>query len=185
MLQSRKGFTLIELLIVITIIGILSVAFIPQLTGSQFRARDARRIADLQQIATALSLYADDHSGAYPATEACIADMTTELGPYLTNIPDDPLAGNAWAPGECSTASGGPGAGYAYIPMGDASGSATGFLIVAQLENVNTTLEGTYADDIVLTDTSLTAKEALALPTSVPCDGGDCDTEGAVYIYAR
>ncbi|MDX9971313.1 MAG: type II secretion system protein, partial [Candidatus Gracilibacteria bacterium] len=50
MCKNRKGFTLIELLIVITIIGILAVAFLPTLLGAPAKGRDTQRIADLQKL---------------------------------------------------------------------------------------------------------------------------------------
>jgi prepilin-type N-terminal cleavage/methylation domain-containing protein len=49
--KNKKGFTLIELLIVITIIGILAVAFLPSLMGSPAKARDVQRMADVKKIA--------------------------------------------------------------------------------------------------------------------------------------
>ena len=55
LLKKAKGFTLIELLIVIAIIAILTVAFLPQLTGAQAKARDTARIATIRSIATAIA----------------------------------------------------------------------------------------------------------------------------------
>lgn len=54
MKMTKKGFTLIELLIVITIIGILAVAFLPSLLGAPSKARDTQRVTQLQKIATVL-----------------------------------------------------------------------------------------------------------------------------------
>lgn len=51
---KRSGFTLIEILIVIAIIGILAVAFLPNLLNAPSKARDAKRIADLDKIASLL-----------------------------------------------------------------------------------------------------------------------------------
>ena len=65
--QMRKGFTLIEILIVISIIGILTVALLPRVQGAQASARNTARKADLNQIATALATYNGDN-GRYPET---------------------------------------------------------------------------------------------------------------------
>jgi len=51
------GFTLIELLVVIAIIGILSGIVIVSMSGARAKARDARRLSDMRQIATALQMY--------------------------------------------------------------------------------------------------------------------------------
>ena len=61
----HRAFTLIEMLIVVTIIGILSAAIIPRMTGYMERTRDLKRKLDLQQIATAMQLYYDQH-GTWP-----------------------------------------------------------------------------------------------------------------------
>lgn len=68
--RGSKGFTLIELLIVITIIGILAVAFLPSLLGAPSKARDTQRKADVQKIAGVLT--PKIISNGLPATNGCI-----------------------------------------------------------------------------------------------------------------
>jgi type II secretion system protein G len=55
----NTGFTLIELLVVIAIIGVLASVVLASLNSARAKSRDARRIADLKQIQTALELYYD------------------------------------------------------------------------------------------------------------------------------
>lgn len=71
MFQKRKGFTLIELLIVITIIGILAVAFLPTLLGAPAKGRDTQRIADLQKLQKVM-VNADLEGEAFPVASACL-----------------------------------------------------------------------------------------------------------------
>ncbi|HEY0980464.1 MAG TPA: prepilin-type N-terminal cleavage/methylation domain-containing protein [Candidatus Paceibacterota bacterium] len=63
--KPQKGFTLIELLVVIAIIGILSSVVMASLNSARMKARDAKRKAELRQIATALEMYYDTY-GRYP-----------------------------------------------------------------------------------------------------------------------
>ena len=68
---------MIELLVVIAIIGLLSSVVLAQLGNARVKARDAKRVADMQGIMTALELYYDDHSDSYP---------TTPTGNLLSNL---------------------------------------------------------------------------------------------------
>ncbi len=52
--KSQKGFTLIELLVVIAIIAILTVVFLPTIRGGQSKARNAAKIALINNISNAL-----------------------------------------------------------------------------------------------------------------------------------
>ncbi len=66
-LKPKKGFTLIELLVVIAIIGLLSTIAVVSLNSARQKGRDAKRVADIRQIQTALELYNDGQSGnGYP-----------------------------------------------------------------------------------------------------------------------
>lgn len=88
--KSQKGFTLVELLVVIAIIGILATLLLLQLGVARQRARDAKRIADINQTRTAIELYFDDN-GEYPQT-ATYGGLGALLVPkYLTLQPLDPL----------------------------------------------------------------------------------------------
>ncbi len=64
-MKKKRGFTLIELLVIISIIGFLAVLAIVSLKTTRAKARDARRMADIKQIQTALETYYDDFN-AYP-----------------------------------------------------------------------------------------------------------------------
>jgi prepilin-type N-terminal cleavage/methylation domain-containing protein len=65
--QSKKGFTLVELLVVISIIGLLSTIAVVSLGSARGKSRDAKRIADMKQVSTALEQYYADQ-GNYPAS---------------------------------------------------------------------------------------------------------------------
>ena len=63
--KNKKGFTLIELLVVVAIMGLMAALAIISLNQARAKARDARRVADIRQIQTALELYYMDKD-AYP-----------------------------------------------------------------------------------------------------------------------
>ncbi len=66
--NKEKGFTLIELLVVIAVIGILASVVLASLNSARGKARDARRLSDVQQLQTALEFYYDTY-GFYPPSD--------------------------------------------------------------------------------------------------------------------
>ncbi len=80
---NQKGFTLIELLVVIAIIGLLASVVLLALNSARQKSRDAKRLADVRQIASALELYFNDAS-AYPTSLAALSPN------YLGSIPVAP-----------------------------------------------------------------------------------------------
>ena len=112
--KKAHGFTLIELLVVISIISLLSSIVLTSVNSARAKARDARRIADLKQIQTALELYYDSNN-AYPSSGGnwrshCPAygGYTDSSGPnaYIPNlaptyIPTLPLDPKSDSGGSC------------------------------------------------------------------------------------
>jgi len=98
------------LLVVISIIGLLSTLAVVALSSAREKARDAKRVADIKQVQTALELYYNDQE-AYPAGTAlalgALTDCTTACDTlsstngiaataagttYMGLIPGDPSA---------------------------------------------------------------------------------------------
>ena len=98
--MKSRGFTLIELLVVISIISLLSSVVLTSLNSARAKARDARRLADIQQIKLALELYYDDN-GSYPVSDNWFSGYISApgvepaigLAPYISP-PHDPLFDN-------------------------------------------------------------------------------------------
>lgn len=91
MKNNKPGFTLIELLVVIAIIGLLSTLSILALNTARARARDAKRVADVKQIQTALEMYYND-TGDYPGQASITpgAPIGSANGTFLRQIPTPP-----------------------------------------------------------------------------------------------
>ena len=101
---KQKGFTLIELLIVIAIIGLLASIILVNLNKSRIEARDAKRHQDIDQLYKAMELYYS-FNGQYPngsgstninnswanSADASWDALATQLAPYLSPLPTDPL----------------------------------------------------------------------------------------------
>lgn len=75
-LKIRRGFTLIELLVVIAIIGLLSTMAVISLNDARAKARDARRISDVKQLATILEMEGSDTPG--PAVQVAASDAPVD-----------------------------------------------------------------------------------------------------------
>jgi prepilin-type N-terminal cleavage/methylation domain-containing protein len=67
--KRTSGFTLIELLVVIAIIGLLASVVLVALNGARAKSRDAKRVADITQLAKGMELFYNDAS-AYPTGTA-------------------------------------------------------------------------------------------------------------------
>lgn len=72
MKKSSRGFTLVELLIVVATIIILAAVTILAYSGTQARSRDAKRRADVANIAKAMEIYYGDN-GQYPTATGSTA----------------------------------------------------------------------------------------------------------------
>ena len=70
--SRQAGFTLIELLVVIAIIGLLSTLAVVALNNARLKSRDARRVADIKQIQTALELFYNDDGDYAPSLAATV-----------------------------------------------------------------------------------------------------------------
>ncbi len=96
MKNAQRAFTLIELLVVIAIIGLLASIVLVSLGNARTKGRDAKRVADLKQLQTALELYYNDNS-AYPNYVASTTGYSTAfsaigLSPnYVAAVPNDPI----------------------------------------------------------------------------------------------
>jgi prepilin-type N-terminal cleavage/methylation domain-containing protein len=89
----KRGFTIVEMIVVITIIGILLILGVVNMTSTQANARNSERKSDIETIATALeSVYRSGYTniagsqkiGQYPST-LDIADPTKILKDIDTN----------------------------------------------------------------------------------------------------
>lgn len=113
--RNSKGFTLLELLLVVAGIAILAtivfVVLSPADTLNKFR--DSSRLANVQAIMSAVSVYAIDNNGDIPnkadfvtasSTTICtgggdcetpLSDLT-DNGKYMIDVPVDPSSATAY-----------------------------------------------------------------------------------------
>lgn len=98
MIKNKKnGFTLIELIVVVTIIAVLTVVGVLSYSGTSQKARDSRRMADLEKIRIALELYRQGMGSSYPANLSVLKPN------YIQELPVGPK---------------GVGDSYVYLPSG-------------------------------------------------------------------
>jgi prepilin-type N-terminal cleavage/methylation domain-containing protein/prepilin-type processing-associated H-X9-DG protein len=68
--SARRGFTLIELLVVIAIIAILAAILFPVFAHAREKARQTSCLSNLRQLATGMTMYAEDSDGLFPPAVA-------------------------------------------------------------------------------------------------------------------
>ncbi len=85
--KIKNGFTLVELIVVITIIAVISTMALISFTGTNRKARDARRISDMQKIAIALEMMRQVISMYPPAASSQPVGLVPN---YLQAWPTDP-----------------------------------------------------------------------------------------------
>jgi prepilin-type N-terminal cleavage/methylation domain-containing protein len=60
--SSSRGFSIVELLIVCAVIGLIAAIAIPNLVNAIQRGRQARTVADLRSLSTAVGMYQQDYA---------------------------------------------------------------------------------------------------------------------------
>jgi prepilin-type N-terminal cleavage/methylation domain-containing protein len=89
--NSQKGFTLIELLVVISIIGLIATLSAVAFKNARIKARDARRLADMKQLHTAMELCLNANGGSYTTPACCTLGANNRAfqcsGGLLTSMP--------------------------------------------------------------------------------------------------
>lgn len=95
--MKKKTLDFIEISIIVLIILLLTTISLLAIQSSRARARDARRVADIRLIQSALALYRHD-SGNFPETSVFVAGspLVYENRIYLDIIPTPPTKS-----GEC------------------------------------------------------------------------------------
>jgi len=83
--MNRRGFTILELIIVITVMGILMIVGVINLSGTMANARDAERRSDAESIAMRLEEFFSSgngiatNMGRYPSTNEFIGHESSIL----------------------------------------------------------------------------------------------------------
>jgi len=115
---AKKSFTLIELLVVIAIIGIIATFITVSVRSAQSRARDAKRVSDLETLNTAIQMYyrATGHFPSLP--DGCGNYTQLPDGQYTWEADRHPSSNQVsrWATGMCLTSDFIPGLIPTYIP---------------------------------------------------------------------
>jgi len=117
--KNKAGFTLIELLVVIAIIGLLASVVLLALNSARAKSRDAKRLADVRQLASAMELYFNDNNG-YPTSSGSGVLVGGSGNPALTPtyiglLPTAPTP----ADGSCSGTFGQGGNAYWWVANGN------------------------------------------------------------------
>lgn len=151
-LSDKHGFTLIELMVVVSIIAFLSVIGITAFSNAQKQARDGRRRADIDAIATALESNRDPIAGTY--TKAW-TDTTLYANSVVPYDPTQTSSSGSSAYGNNT---------YTYAAITGGAAGSTSFAVCALLENKT----GNFGPALA---TSPTASSACTPATSAANNG--------------
>ena len=103
--KKQSAFTLIELLIVVVILGIIAAIVVPQFSIATDDAKLSTLRTNLSTVRAQLQLYKLEHNDNFPTdnttfeaqltakTDAAGGTTTTDYGPYLMMIPENPFTG--------------------------------------------------------------------------------------------
>ncbi len=83
--MKKRAFSVIELLVVVAVIGLLAVIAVIAFNNARAKARDSRRLADINSVLQALSTAAEDDIVAFGCTSAGALDAcgSASLDPYI------------------------------------------------------------------------------------------------------
>lgn len=90
-MKNIKGFTFVELLVVITIIAVLMAIAAVSYSSTTKKSRDAKRVADMEQIRSALEICRSEN-GTYPLTNEVTTSITCSGNTVLSRYPIGPKA---------------------------------------------------------------------------------------------
>jgi len=85
---NAEGFTIIEILVVVVIIGILASIVVVSFNSTLRKSRDARRLADMQEIIKALDTYYVEHN-QYPGHVSVYGECEGSCGCWDTSTVDN------------------------------------------------------------------------------------------------
>ncbi|MEI7452145.1 MAG: fibrobacter succinogenes major paralogous domain-containing protein [Candidatus Falkowbacteria bacterium] len=129
--KPKKGLSLIEIIVVVAIIGILASVAVVALNNSRVKSRDAKRVADVKQIQTALQLFFANNQ-RYPSAQefaqnslvtASVVNGQMVTTTYMAKIPTPPTV----VDGNCSSTSGS----YSYDVASNGSSYTISYCVAA------------------------------------------------------